>query len=707
MRQSALLPVVAFLTLCVSAFGAQTIGEDNQIFTGLSPLPSDPYKLHSRPGAAYTIYLDFTGANPVVNSPWNAGATFTMPAYSGTAQNIKNIWMRVADAFAPFNVDVTTEPPVGGITAHKANFQRCIIGGNAYMVADPLLVPAGTVESNNWYTGGTSYLAGATTPALLAAYDEIPCFVFPDPPFVLTETQVAGAISHQLGHVFGLEHKGIVNTVETEWALGRCSKDGRFYFGHGADLFGDPGKKGADAKSWGPIMGLPVYGQNRQSWVSSWYAVYTLETYTYSVGTRVFTGFDYTDNSSNRTDEMVVLTGVLGAANVAPAAGEFIPGSSVGLPTSLAVAGGTFLKGGIQHSFAFMANPGPIAIKVQTIQPVGVNAPLDTMVVSNLKVSLSLSDEHGKVLYSGVQGTFPEQGAEIKFTALKTGIYRLTITSVGSDGTTRGGSDYKETPYVTSFPDRVPVGNLGKDYDCYASAGKYSLVGAWTAPTYANPNPTVTTGAAGPVAFGSTVNFVGTASSPNIGNNGLFTYTWDFGDSRSPDNVATNATPAATSNVSHVYKAPGTYTARLFAKDSFGKKSLAATKVIVVTGTLPAALKVGSITATAWRRVNSVSKGATATINVIDQYGLPIDGAVAVVNVNGTVAGKPVNYNVSVKTNFSGSAVVTTSKYPLPSTGSLTFTVASITPPTKLKAVYPKAIAPAGGSLVSPVMVVN
>lgn len=86
------------------------------------PAASEPHPtapaLNSRPGAAYTMYLNFSGFNypgswagetPGVVSAYNnqSGATFTPAEQAG----IKNIWARVAEAYAPFNVNVTTVDP--------------------------------------------------------------------------------------------------------------------------------------------------------------------------------------------------------------------------------------------------------------------------------------------------------------------------------------------------------------------------------------------------------------------------------------------------------------------------------------------------------------------------------------------------------------------------------------------------------------------
>ncbi len=85
---------------------------------------SQTFQLHSLSGADHTIYLDFDGhetSGTIWNSSFNAGATITTPAYnfSGDASSfsdseltrIQRIWARVAEDFAPFNVNVTTQDP--------------------------------------------------------------------------------------------------------------------------------------------------------------------------------------------------------------------------------------------------------------------------------------------------------------------------------------------------------------------------------------------------------------------------------------------------------------------------------------------------------------------------------------------------------------------------------------------------------------------
>ena len=79
------------------------------------------FALHSRPGAKRTIYLNFKGAT-LSNTAWNsAGTAITALPYdldgipysfsTTELQRIQGVWQRVAEDFAPFDVNVTTEAP--------------------------------------------------------------------------------------------------------------------------------------------------------------------------------------------------------------------------------------------------------------------------------------------------------------------------------------------------------------------------------------------------------------------------------------------------------------------------------------------------------------------------------------------------------------------------------------------------------------------
>ena len=201
----------------------------------LFPL-SETFKLHSLPSATKVIYLDFNGQQ-VTGTLWNSnGNTLTFDAYSfeGDAsftnnelEQLQRIWARVAEDFAPFNVNVTTEePPIedlrntgGGDTRWGI---RTLISSN-----DPLNTGAGGVA----YIGSFNW--NSDTPALV---------------FNGGEKGAAETVSHEVGHSLFLDHDGRTNPVE------------EYYGGHGTG-----------ATSWGPIMGVG-FSTNLTQWSKGEYA---------------------------------------------------------------------------------------------------------------------------------------------------------------------------------------------------------------------------------------------------------------------------------------------------------------------------------------------------------------------------------------------------------------------------------------------------
>lgn len=174
--------------------------------TGIVLLPSEPPgggtimgpdapagsvpALSSRPGATAKLFLDFDGADPM---SWGTYSVPSTPAYdidgvpaafSATElSNIQQIWSRVAEAYSPFNLDVTTVDP--GTLADRVAL-RAVIGG-----------------TGSWYgsAGGVAYVGGFYN----GANNNV--FIFSKN---LANGQVkytADAIAHESGHGFGLYHQ--------------------------------------------------------------------------------------------------------------------------------------------------------------------------------------------------------------------------------------------------------------------------------------------------------------------------------------------------------------------------------------------------------------------------------------------------------------------------------------------------------------------
>lgn len=174
-----------------------------------------PPLLSSRPTATAVLYLDFDGE--VVTDPdWNNGLPINAAPSALSSSEITEVWNRVKEDYAPFNIDITTDPnryanaPVG-------RRMRCIITPTSSWFGDA----GGVAYLNSFRQGGTATFTAT-----------IPCWVF--------NTSIVGiaeAVSHEFGHTFGLHHDGRVTTPPTP-----------YYLGHGT------GKVG-----WAPIMGASYY----------------------------------------------------------------------------------------------------------------------------------------------------------------------------------------------------------------------------------------------------------------------------------------------------------------------------------------------------------------------------------------------------------------------------------------------------------------
>lgn len=172
---------------------------------------SSVLKLHSRPGAAWRIYLDVDGAE-ITDTVWNASsgaATLQVTPYDSDGKpgrlspaevsEIHEIWQRVAEDFAPFEVDVTTEDPgkrgpktgwilVTHSTAGKTGLPEAQAGGVSYI--------------NTLGSGITSYYA--------------PAFVYYNN--LGSVAAVAEAASHGMGHLAGLSHDVAGTGTNVAWA---------------------------------------------------------------------------------------------------------------------------------------------------------------------------------------------------------------------------------------------------------------------------------------------------------------------------------------------------------------------------------------------------------------------------------------------------------------------------------------------------------
>jgi PKD repeat protein len=199
------------------------------------------FLLHSKPGSKRVIYLDFYG-HTATGTAWNnsyglssiASPPFDLdgsPYVFGATEleRIQYIWQRVAEDFAPFDVDVTTQEPPADV------LQRTSSGDDTYGVR---------VVITKDFTATTASPCGCGGFAYVGIFDSIgttyqPAYVFYDR-LGSSEKNIAEAISHEVGHTVGLSHDGSSTTS--------------YYSGHGT---GETG--------WAPIMGVG-YSKNLVQW---------------------------------------------------------------------------------------------------------------------------------------------------------------------------------------------------------------------------------------------------------------------------------------------------------------------------------------------------------------------------------------------------------------------------------------------------------
>jgi hypothetical protein len=186
------------------------------------------FTLHSNPTATKKIYLDFNGHTTTGmdwNKDYNGGKDIVTPAFdiNGDASTFSNYerykiqetWLRVAEDYAPFDVDVTTQDPgVAGLSksngADTSYGVRVVIGGS----------------STDWFgdasSSGVAYLDTFTSSL------DLPVFVFQTQNNDSARSMAASA-SHEVGHTLNLHHDGRISPAE------------EYFFGNG---------------TWSPLMGV-------------------------------------------------------------------------------------------------------------------------------------------------------------------------------------------------------------------------------------------------------------------------------------------------------------------------------------------------------------------------------------------------------------------------------------------------------------------
>jgi hypothetical protein len=171
-------------------------------------------KLHSRPGAANTIFIDFDGAK-ISGKAWNKQAgtsSFKAKPYDtddnpksfsdSEVSSMAEIWERIAEDFSPFDVDITTEDP----GKYGENVAWVLVTDSEPRGKQPLPSPT----------------AGSTTYMNVFGYAQAeyysPAFIYHNN--LGSAGAIAEASSHSIGHIMGLSHDTSVGTGKgkVSWA---------------------------------------------------------------------------------------------------------------------------------------------------------------------------------------------------------------------------------------------------------------------------------------------------------------------------------------------------------------------------------------------------------------------------------------------------------------------------------------------------------
>lgn len=217
--------------------------EDQLIESSFALDLESAFQLHSKPGSSKVLYLDFDGED-LTGRAWGDGNLVALPFDPSGNDNpetvanfteselarIHEIWHRISEDFAAFDIDVTTEEPAVFTTTTGHVLITHDVDANGINM--PALNAGGVAWVNMF--GKSNYFE--YSPALVY-YTNLASGYAP---------YVAEAGSHEFGHNLGLSHDGADGTT--------------YYRGHGNGMV-----------DWSPIMGNS-YQRNVTQWSKGEYS---------------------------------------------------------------------------------------------------------------------------------------------------------------------------------------------------------------------------------------------------------------------------------------------------------------------------------------------------------------------------------------------------------------------------------------------------
>ena len=185
--------------------------------------------LNSYPPAAATVYLDFDGAT-VEGTLWNENGKIVAEPSGLSPATITWIYKKIAEHFALFNLNITTDPAV---------YERAPIHQRTRIIITP---------NGDWY-GPAS---GVSAIGSFVWGDDTPAWVFMDN-LSNNSLFIAAAATHQIGHTLGLQHQSLYDSYGI--MISELSGGENNIFSNEAPLMGIPFYKPADWTRGTPSTG--------------------------------------------------------------------------------------------------------------------------------------------------------------------------------------------------------------------------------------------------------------------------------------------------------------------------------------------------------------------------------------------------------------------------------------------------------------------
>jgi PKD repeat protein len=457
------------------------------------------FQLHSRPGASRVLYLDFNGHSTL---SWGAPAIVS-PAFqlSGTAtptdqlnlNAIRDIWLHVAEDFAAWDIDVTTEQP-----PTTARGQRCVIGGSTM---DWLGVPGvmGIAQLNSF--GG--FINGNDTVNFVFIDNNYPA----SKPTTSNYEVTILCVAHEVGHTLGLQHWG-----ETSTGGG---SGGSYTVGH-AVAGGHTG-----VTSVCPIMG--------NSGLLGWPNACNLNHW--SKG-------DYPFSNIVQDDIAMITTYAPKLVGANDDHGDTLLTASVVAGTSI-TAGGIIADSTDVDLFKITPGAGVLTLTATPhLKYRNYNG--------NLKIGLSLYNSSGVAVAGSYSLT--GMGSTLSYLVPTGGTYYIKVNGLGFDPT-KGVNQIPTNAGITGT-----VVGTSAGFTNYGSLGRYGLTGSWQS-LIQLPTAVISSDRTGGV-FPVAVAFDGRPPLSSDPDGTIAGYTWNFGDpSSGVANTSTLGNPVHTYGAPGTYTA--------------------------------------------------------------------------------------------------------------------------------------------------------